>query len=409
MPIVGKYSNREKITYPALLFSFLVAFAEWLSSYRSIREGISLADFLFVILLVYFLIDSFHNQRKISVIYLLPLSFLLFILLTSLINATLINDFNYLAVFTRFAKFSFFWVIIVLLFPKYLSKDVFYKALKITVWISCLGLLIQYVVYLSFGSYVDIKLPFLSYANDVIESIDFELIRAREFRPDSIFLESAHLAVFLSTYLAILLLDKKESSKKILKAIAISVFMLMTTSSTALFLLFIIWTFYYLQIFFQSKNKVKLIKNLFVGLIVLTIFIPVFINIPQLYQAFDRIRDLDGVAVTGRLNAGDVLVSNLSGIHKWIGVGFGNFNEYQYLNGINYLKYTTGYLGLLFYFIVVLIPFFKTDYLGKAMIIVFIVLSFSRPNVISINIIVTSAVVYLGYREKKKYRALKQH
>lgn len=401
MSNIKKSSLRKRLPLVTIIFSCLIACVEWLSSYRSIREGVSVADFLLAILLIYFLFETIYLHGKIKVVYVFPIIFLIFLLMISLMNAALIVNFNYIAVFIRYAKFAFFWIIIIFLIPRYLTKIVFYNALQTLAWVAVFGLLIQYIVYFSFGTYIDLKLPFLTYANDIIESIDFQLIRTVEFRPDSIFLEPAHLAVFLSSYLAILLLDQKEFNNNHIKAIIISIFMLMTTSSTSLFLILIIWSFYYLKILFNSKNATKPIKSLFWGFIILGISTPIFINIPQLYQAFERVQDLDGIAITGRLNAGDALVSNLSGIHSWIGVGFGNFNEYQYLNGINYLLYTTGYLGLFFYFILVFIPFLKTNYLGKVMILIFVILAFSRPNVISIGIIVTSAIVYIGYKEKR--------
>lgn len=395
------FNAKQRIPLVAILFSSLVASADWLSSYRSIREGISLADLFFAIIIIYFFLEYVINRRKVRILYVFPILLLTYLLMSSLVNASLLTDFSVVPVITRYAKFAFFWFIIIFLIPRYFSNVIFFKALQSVAWIAALGLIFQYIIYYSFGTYFDLKIPFLAYANDTIESIDFALIRAVEFRPDSIFLEPAHLAVFLSYYLSYLLFAYDKRKYKYLSAVSISIIMIMTTSSTALFLLVIIWVFHYIQIIFESKSADKPIKAIAIGVFVIAVSLPIFINTPQLYQAFERVQDISGIAVTGRILAGNELVSSLSGVHNLIGIGFGNFQVYEYLNGVNYLIYTSGYIGVILYAILIIIPFKNTNYLGKISLLTFVVLSFSRPNVISISIIITSALVYFGYIEKR--------
>lgn len=375
------------------LFSWLIAFAPWLSIYATFIPGISVADFFLMLFVIYSLLFNF-NKMKIRVNYIWIIIFIIYLILSTFIASINLNSMYYGNIFTRFIKFIFYSYIIIILFPLFLNKEELFKGIRFLVIFSCIVILIQYIAYYLIGVYLEFKIPFFSYANEVTESVNFAKIQMLSFRPSSIFLEPSHFSVFSILYLGILLFQSNENITIWIESILVSIAILLSVSSSALILIVFYWAIYIVKSMLKWKSLYTPFKVFLFFVIVFAILFPIFRNSPHLYQALERILDLNSAAVTGRINAGQNLVDSLEGMNKLFGVGFGNLPKYIYFNSIFYLLYCSGYVGIILFLCVLFSLFKSTRLLGKITILTIIMLSFSSPIVISINFVTYLSLVY---------------
>ena len=323
-----------------------------------------------------------------------------YIMISTLISFTYeINIFT-ANVIKRIIKLGLFVFTIELLIPRYLDKHILYKTISIVSIAASIILLIQYVAYYSLGFYWEAKIPFLIYANEAIESFDYQVFQATTFRPSSIFLEPAHFSVYIVLYIGLKLFELNNRKQDIYYAILASLCLVLSTSSTGLILVVFLWSFYF---FYSGKRFQEHSPGIVFKITLFSLLIGlglIYINTPQLYYSYARISDFNNVAVLGRIKGGEALLQNLTGFSRLIGVGFGNLSEYVYFNSVNYFLYCTGYIGLFLLFLLLLFGFMLSNILGKVIVILFVALCFSSPIAITINIILYGAIIYLNLNKK---------
>lgn len=383
----------------AKIFSAIVALLPWLSIYATAINGVTIADLALICFIVYewLMISLRRKNLQFSSRWLMVL--FTYLIISTMLRYLTMQPVNSMPVIFRITKFGMFCLVIISMFPGYLDKETLYRWIRYLALISCVAIIIQYIAHYTIGSYLEFKIPFLSYSNERVNSIDYMALQSNAFRPSSIFLEPAHFAMCSIIYVVILLFQTDVKRYNWIEAIGVSICLVLSTSSTALVLLIIVWTIYSYNIL-TGKHTIYNKNMAIVGIAGILILVALYFReTPQLYQTLERILDPNNTAVTGRINAGDRLVQSLSGIERWIGVGFGNLTEYIYMNSINYMAYCAGYIGSLIALGVLANAYMASGMIGKITAIIFFMLCFSSPIIISVTIIVYGAIFYVDNRQ----------
>ncbi len=211
------------------------------------------------------------------------------------------------------------------------------------------------------------------------------------YRPASFFSESSFCGNFL---LAALLLNL-ESSKHIVDRIKVLVFLsagiIMSSSTSAIILLFIAWFVYFKKL----RGSTKMISVLIIAAVIFWIFLNP-INISEgsnLAYSLDKLNNLDSSARLGRSFGYLALVDpNV----LFIGVGIGNDLEYLkslvhmdvlYINSLTSLVVAVGVIGTLIMFVFVLWLLFKSvskrSRIAVCLVIFYIIKAFSSGMMFS--------------------------
>lgn len=291
--------------------------------------------------------------------------------------------------------------VIIFVTPKYLNLKMIVKNLNYLSFIAYTAIGIQYFAYYLFYKYIEFKIPFLKYSNTDMDAIQFQVIRLNEFRPSSIFIEPAHFVYFGIIYIVVTMFWGEYIKYKNIKLFIATISLLLSTSSTAVILLVFAWGAYGFNLLYSWQQKGNLGKFLILIILVAFIFLPYYVNNSHLSQSFERITDFDGPAVQGRIFAGEYLLETNTGFIKWIGRGFGNLESYVYMNGVNYLNYTLGVLGIAILLIVFLIVFKRSELLGKILLLIMIMLNFSSPFILTVNITLYGSIISLSQKNNK--------
>lgn len=206
-------------------------------------------------------------------------------------------------------------IVTILVLPRRLNVSVVYKTYKFLGWISCLGIWLQaYQVYIKKGLTQMIILPFM---NGLISEGTRSYIThgyARS-RPSSLFTEPSAFCTFIAP---LVIFELK--NRNYLAAGIISLSMLLTTSTTGVFLVGAIWCYY---LFFLLKKKSS--KCLLVICLVIACG---FVSSSSLFSS-----TLDKVVGTNLLRnersaSAITIFSQMPVIDKITGVGASNVSAY---------------------------------------------------------------------------------
>lgn len=365
--------------------SYLLPITIWLSVFNTLFTGLTYGDILLGLLIFTCLLtDKKSKARKIETSL---IQILFFHIILSLISLSFAPMVNIASVINRMVKFVYYVVATIILLPRINIKKTI-SVLESMTFMTGVGLLIQYIIYYYFGIINNIiKIPFLNYGYDYTTSA-FNTI----FRPSSFFLEPSHLTHFVIP-VVIIELFRKDTDRAIYKAAIFSLVCLLTTSGTAIFLLSFVWIIYFGSKFITSlKSFISLVITMFILLTIIQIGIH---RIPQLDFAVSRLLDFGSVVYTGRLNAGKVLAASLSGYERFIGLGFGNLNDFVYLNSVYYLFYSGGYILITGWLVFFIKQFLRGDIINKVICISFLALCFASRIFLSMYLLYYLALVIL--------------
>ncbi len=390
-------------------YAWSLALYPWLSNYATFVDGLSVGDLLFLVNILFFLgnakqkIKLFHNAN-------FHLMFYAYCFLSTAFMAMIV-DFSAPMVLKRFIKFGLFVFTIFLAVNGYCDKKTFCKAFKFIARVSCVAIVIQYMVFYTLGYYIEFKIPFLKYCNDVVESLDYNASALISFRPHSIFLEPAHFTYFICTYLVFVLFYKgeKTSYKRVIEGLLVTVCMIISVSSTAVLLSMAIWLVYLVKVLvssdksFLSKHK---ITTILLVIVVASVFINFYLKTPQLSYSLFRLLPSENAtlsdAVWSRLDSGEIYVNNLSGITAVLGMGFGNLpSASSYFTSYNYLLYCTGYVGLAIILLWGISVMVKGKFMSKMLVFIFLSLCSSSPIIISGYFVLYNVLIYID--DMKEY------
>jgi hypothetical protein len=394
--------------------TFVVVIFPWSSSYRFVFSGFTLGDFL-LILVIFVNLYSFkgrfvYNNKKLNNSYRVLALYIIYALFITLISLMKGDFVNYVNVMKRSVKMILYFGAIIFIIPNSFNYDYFIKIYKRVVYISCVAIIIQYLGYYLGGVYIDFKIPFLSYSSIAAENFNLAGSRLMNFRPDSIFLEPSYFAYYVIGYLPIVLFNELGKVINILEGIFISLLLLMGKSSTAILLLIFIWSFYliklleYKEISFSRKNKIFFILFFllsFVGLILVNT--DLFVSIQRMSFSYN---DALASSVWSKLSGGRIFVNQLSSSQKLFGVGLGNYFKPIFTTSINFIIYSTGYIGFLIMFIWVVNSYFKSNNVGKVMTVLSLLLFISWYLIYSTVFILYCSLIIYNKKDSKSTKLI---
>ena len=242
----------------------------------------------------------------------------------------------------RIVKLAILYLLFLLCSSRGINWKDYVLSLRIISIISCAVIVVQFVMYLSFGYYFSINVPFLKYAN----------------------------VFFIVQYLIVLLFNSDTFTlKRLGAAIIVTICVLLSVSTTGIVLLAVIWVCFFVTVAFKRKQKRETIMFLFLAfVIVLLVF--VFFNNSILFQSFSRMGGGFSTSNTvwKRIYANVDVVRQTEGFTRWFGRGLGNV-ESTFMNSFVYLLINNGIIGAVLVFVWFVRCFFASSRMGRIAII----------------------------------------
>ena len=345
-------SSRDRESF----LSFLFAFSFILNGYASGLPGLSLGSVVFVILVVYSL---FHSQnRRVFRTSLVVLA--LFVLISILDYAVAPNSLEFASIGIGLSKY-FIWAFMI----SFGSSIIFNKN-ELMKWMIRISIvLLIYLIIQSISFYV-----FSRFLPNIIEIgplhaydagyADSDLGEGFIIRPASFLSESSFLgAYFMCTLIMVLVENQKQYSKKLFRlALLFTMAIILTTSTSAMVMIPIIWLFLGSS---SYKNNKLFFWIILVGLIwVLISLVAVFSSlgdsdnalIYSFFYSFDKFENLENSTRFGNSYA---FLNYIPGYLKILGVGIGNevpflkplvFSEHYYMNSTTMTLMQVGWAGM---------------------------------------------------------------
>lgn len=405
------------------LLSYAILLGPLLGQYASFVPGISLGELLLIVSTI--LILLYNKGYRVKLNRVKPLLLLYFFGTTISLFSFLLQQQLSLLVITRMIRFSFY-LFLVILCSCNLNKLVILKAYKKLCIVISAYIILQFIIFNIFGVLLPFKLLPFPWMDGRIYGVEEATHWATIFylRPSGFFLEPAYAAQFLLPGLLFSLYGwsiNKPQKINLLSFFLVLTALLLTNSSTGILISLIIIFMYFAQLVKKNKKYVDVIKNAFIVIFVIAIFL--FFTQSELFNRTVRyvIGNISGGGSTAlRVFRGFAVFLELPMLFKFIGVGHGNLGQYVINNGIttNYdsvsdtliaADYTNaisisllyyGILGFILYLNLFKNLLINTKHQFKLLVIVLFVLSFVSSIFFNVNMLLYMCLIYIGYETK---------
>lgn len=400
--------NKTSITN---IYSFFLAILPIMSIYKSSLPILNAGElgliFFSLITILLILKKSKKMEFGKNRINLLPINFFsAFLFLTCIAIFFIDGNFSSLDVFNRFIRlalwaFSISFIGYFLFDYEHTKKWIIRVAVLATIYI-----IVQSIVWFS----LNIHLPavvdnaFIKPAAEGYADTK-SLVNYYEnyfYRPASFFAEPSFYAYYSIVALILVLFQTgKDSRVKHSISILISIGLLISTSTTGIYLLILVWCYYTYK---NATGKNGIIKSLKIGFFLLPISLIIFTSLlfSNFFTGNDIVSQLQSVMskpldfeVSNRLGGSYELFSLLDGIQRFVGVGFGNEDIYLqlksvYYNSIAIVLLSAGYSGLIIFILFSAKLIMRRDAIAVCLAASYILLCFSSGILYS-----SSSIVYL--------------
>lgn len=260
-------------------------------------------------------------------------------------------------------------------------------------------------------------IPFLPLANEE-NTADMIAHKLESERTSGLFLEPAHYADFMIIILVFLLFKEKMTKKDIFIALAIIASILLCHSATGYVMMAIIlayWVFvYHLK---KSKYKILFLSIALTLASALVVFISTNESMMEVFGRYNELTGDSGDSVHGyssfiRVVRGYIPFAESDLFYQIFGSGLGSLIGYvnshpqssylalttfnpKWINGLQYLIFSTGIIGAIIYFTQLYKIGKKSSVLGRAFIVVLIMLFLSADSFFS-----QEMILYIIVKEK---------
>lgn len=290
--------------------------------------------------------------------------------------------------------------------------------------VSLVFFIVQYIL-----SLINIKisgiLPFLPLSNETPTS-EFIAIQLSRDRLSGLFQEPAHYSEFMVIALIFMLFSNNRDYRSIIFAILISLSIYLTGSATGLAMVGVVWL-YWLFIYKITDSNNKLFYMLFwLGFVLLVSYFA--IQNDSVMNLVGRFGEISGESSGEHGRSSYIRVvrgyipfleSKLG--YKLFGNGLGNLLGYinsnphskyllltdfnpNWINGFQYLLFTTGIIGTLLYGIQVFKFYITTSIIGKILIICMLLMFLSSDSFFSVGLILYIVIMERSANKKVKSR-----
>jgi len=244
------------------------------------------------------------------------------------------------------------------------------KYLRIMAFITTLIIIIQNIAFYICNKYISLVAYNYITNEAYINSIIYPSMQL--YRPTSLFLEPAHYSQYNILCLCYSLFGDHQNRKSNLKlAIFITVGLLLSTSGQGILLCALLWFIFNLSIMQKS-----------------------------IYRVWDFEKGEPGPALSTRLFTYSYF-NELPLLYKFIGVGFGNVPPGVYFNGISYILYTIGVIGLFIVMLFLLNAFIHTRNFQRCFCLIYFLLLIGSQTFTAVNIVFYFSFIYSGYQRYK--------
>ena len=366
--------------------SFWFAFSFVLNGYASGIPGISLGSVVFIILVLYSIVHSKNKKISSGAIYLL----MIFLFISIIDYSVVQNSLDFMSICIGISKY-FVWAFMI----TFGSSVVFHKdtllswMVKISL-ILLLYLIIQNVFFYGFSVYLPNIIefgPFRAYDSGYVDERfkDTFIIRPASFLSESSFLGG----YFTCTLIMLLSEIQKEYSKKMFRfALLISLGIVLTSSTSSITQLPIIW-------FLLGSNSYRHHKLLSTFLLIAVVGVTLAIwnifssledsNNALLYSLFYAFNKFDNLENSTRFGNSYAFLNYIPEYLRVLGVGIGNevkflkevvTSNHYYMNSVTMLLVQLGGVGFLLFSIFLMNMFSISVKLKEQASIVLILLYF---------------------------------
>ena len=255
--------------------------------------------------------------------------------------------------------------------------------------------------------------PLLPLSNEIPTS-EFIATQLGRERLSGLFQEPAHYSEFMVLVLVYVLFSLKQNSKNIFYALLITISILMSSSASGLAMIITIWLSWLLVFKLKSSHhKVGYIICVFLLIGIVVVLASQFENIANVAGRFN---ELSGEEATThgrssyiRVVRGYIPFMEGDWEHQLFGNGLGTLMSYvkshpqsefllvsdfnsNWINGIQYLLFTTGFFGALLYFSQIAYFFKKTSPIGRTFVICLILMFLSSDSFFSVQLLLFATV-----------------
>jgi hypothetical protein len=367
------------------LFTISVVILPLIMVYRSPISGLDLGTFWFLCLSIFLLLKSKRIQLSNKPL----LIFLTYTLISTLISILLQSDLSVILIL-RTGKFIALILIILYLGYHFFDIQIGIKALKVVTFSAVIYIILQTIMY----KFLGILLPrgFLSLiVTDYYSNIDYAHSASIFYRPTGFFIEPASFSQYTLLYLTYSLFGFN-STKRCFNwkhAVFVSLGIILSGSGQGLLLLVIVWLIWFITRVLFGSISFKGILLLFIILIIGTVLIPPLLETSHVTKTLTRVFGESGLGFGDALMArtkGFDYFSNLEGIYKLIGMGYGNVPENIYFNSTAYTLYCSGILGMFLVVLIYISLFVRGNSFQKVFTIIYFILIMGSATFTAANI-----------------------
>ncbi|MBM6619099.1 hypothetical protein [Bacillus suaedaesalsae] len=412
-----------KLNKIMLSYSFFLAILPILHLYKSGISVITLGE-IGLILFSIITIGIILLKRQIVIfgkanINMWPFIFFIIILLLTCISLLFIgkDQISLIDIFNRFARLAL-WAFAISFMGYFLFEYQHTKkwVIRISV-IATIYVLLQYFFWQIFNFHLPsvinnalIQPASEGYANTVRLT---EYYTTRYIRPPSFFGEPAYYSYYTLVGL-VLSLFSNISRGEIIKyviPILLSIGIIISTSTSGIYLLLLVWLFYFFKV---SKEKSGFKKSFLLAPITSLLILIVFAIYLKTRKNdfFLKIGDILSKPFefeeTSRLGGSYDLFNYLDGIHRFLGTGFGNENIFLHLDSVYYNSITvillsSGYLGFITFCAFAGNLLRKKGSINFLLALIYILLCFSSSILYSsFSVIYLTIIFYINRFEAKQ-------
>lgn len=307
----------------------------------------------------------------------------------------------------------------------YADYETFKKTIQRLGIVCLVFFIVQYILFL-FDIRISGIIPFLPLSNEE-PTTTFIAKQIGRDRLSALFEEPAHYSEFMIIFLIFVLFSDKQNIRMKILALLISFTIYLTGSATGFAMVVIVWLFW-VFIFQLRSSKHKTLYLLGVSFI-LFVSVVMAVRSEGIMNIFGRFSEISG-EVSGehgrssyiRVVRGYIPFIESNFLYKIFGNGLGNLLGYiksnphssylmltdynpKWINGVQYLLFSTGIVGSILYFSQVLKFYFKTSAIGKMLIVCLVLMFLSSDSFFSVGLLLYIIIKEISVK-RLKYKSL---
>jgi len=399
----NKLKGNSKI---AIIFSILVIVMPILNCYKSPIPVLGLGEFSIVLLLPLMILSMLFSNKK---IYLHKYWLFVFYSIICSYVVVLFNEISLHEINNRLLRIVFYTFVVFILGFNFFNYELSMKVYRYTCLLACAFLILQNISYSIFNFILPWKIPGIDF-NILITTEEYFRKYYTNYRPTSLFTEPAQFVQYCSPYLALTLFN--DSRRNMIEALFVSFAIILSSSVNGFIFVSIIWIVWFFYNMYIDRKLASILFRVIMIALVPVILIVLYNNSNNFVFIINRLNNInnDGSAII-RLTNGFSIFSQLDAVYKFVGIGFGSYDEFKVLHSINllydteveymsslsYILVSSGIFGFVLHAIILLDIYRKAQKVGKVLIILLMAMFISSSIYPSpIYVIILMFTLYSG-------------